>query len=606
MEKSKTEELAGLRKKMKLFRDSLQLVWRSSPGWTAANVMVSVLRSFFPLSMVWLLKLLVDNISLAASKGTGEGSGSIIYMILAIALLYFLDEASSDLCNYIRKKQAVDLESYMYGLLHSKSVRLDLINFERPEYFDCLARATREAPWRPNIILNNLVALLQGLLSLLLMAGLILTLKWTIVVLLILANIPGVLLRLYYAGVLYRVQKEQTPEARKSAYFNWLLTGDRPSREIRLFGLGDYFTALFRKSFGRQKEEEINIIRKRTLIELASILFKSAAFFITLWYIASQTISRTLSIGQMAMFIVAFRQGMMYLRDLFSSVAGLYEDSLFIEDTFEFLNLEEKIRAIEPISTVDQLKRSLVADKLSFTYPGNREKTIDSVSFRINKGEVVAIVGPNGAGKSTLVRLLCRLYDPESGAVMYDDQNIQHYDPGEYKKMFSVVFQDFMLYNLAAGENIRIGNIEEETEQSRIIAAASAAGIDGLISGLPDGYGTPIGNLFSDSRELSWGEWQKLAIARALYRDAPILILDEPSSSLDADTEFEIFSRFREIVQGRTSILISHRFTNVSLADRIIVLDRGAVVETGTHYELLEQRGIYYKMFTKQSSRFNK
>jgi ATP-binding cassette subfamily B protein len=606
MEKDKAIDRNGLRKKVKLFRESLKLVWQSSPAWTAANVLISVIRSFLPLSLVWLLKILVDKISVAAAPGVGQTSLNIILLIIGVAVIYFLDEASSDFSNYVRKKQSMDLESHMYGLLHSKAVKLDLIHFERPEYFDCLTRATREAPWRPNIILNNLVTFSQGLLSLLLMAGLILTLQWKIVVLLFIANLPAVLLRLHYAEVLYKFQKEQTPEARKSAYFNWLLTGDRPSREIRLFGLGEYFIDLFRISFLKQKEEEINIIRKRTAIELVSILFKAAAFFVTLWYIATQTIIGTLSIGQMAMFIVAFRQGMIYIRDLFGSLAGLYEDSLFIEDTFEFLNLEERIIARFPEVVPQPLKSSIVTEKLSFTYPGNKNKTINNVSFTIKKGEVVAIVGPNGAGKSTLVRLLCRLYDPDNGSVLYDGQNIQNFDPLEYKKLFSVVFQDFMLYNLTAGENIRLGNIHKTGELSEIRSVAEEAGVDELITGLPEGYDTQIGNLFSNSRELSWGEWQKLAIARALYRDAPVLILDEPSSSLDADTEHEIFSRFREIIRGRTSILISHRFTNVSLADRIIVLDKGSVIETGNHDELMQQGGVYSKMFMKQSSRFNK
>ena len=526
--------------------------------------------------------------------------------MIAMVIIWFLDEALSDFSNYVRKKQSLKLEVYMYGLLHSKAIRLDLINFERPEYFDCLSRASREAPWRPNSILNNLVSIFRALLSLLLMAGLILTLNWTLALLLLVANIPGIWLRLHYADILYNFQREQTPEARKSAYFNWLLTGDRPSREIRLFGLGNYFRDLFRKSFLKQKEEEINIIRKRTVIELISNLFKASALLITLLFIARQTITGNITLGQMAMFLLAFRQGMIYIKDLFGSLAGLYEDGLFIGDTFEFLNLKENVIAKEPVLIAHPLKKKIVADNLSFTYPGNNARTINNVSFEIKKGEVVAIVGPNGAGKSTLVRLLCRLYDPDSGAVKYDDSDIRNMDPEEYRKQFSVVFQDFMLYNLTAGENIRMGNIDGTKVEEGIKTAAGTTGVHNLIGNLPNGYDTVIGNLFDDSRELSWGEWQKIALARALFRDAPVLILDEPSSALDADTEYDIFSRFREIVKGRTSILISHRFTNVSLADRIIVLDNGAIAETGTHDELIKREGMYYRMFTKQNSRFNK
>ena len=594
-----------IREKIKLFKEALKLVWNSSPGWTTANIVMSVLRSIFPLILIWLIKVVVDVITKSASAGFQAPGIKVIWPVLAVVAVWFLDEASSDFSNYIRKKQALRLEVYMYELLHSKSIKLDLINFERPEYFDCLSRAAREAPWRPNSILNNMISLLRGLFSLLLMAGLILTLHWTLALLLLVANIPGIWLRLYYADILYNFQRQQTPEARKSAYFNWLLTGDRPSRELRLFGLGNYFIRLFKKSFLKQKEEEINIIRRRTWIELVSNLFKASALLITLLFIAHQTISGKLSIGQMAMFLLAFRQGMIYIKDLFSALAGLYEDGLFIGDTFEFLNLKESVTAEDPVIVSKPLKKNISVENLSFTYPGNNFKTINNVSFEIRKGEIIALVGPNGAGKSTLVRLLCRLYDPDSGKIKYDGDEIRHIEPEEYRKHFSVVFQDFMLYNLTAGENIRMGNIDEKSPSERIKESAITTGIHGLIDNLPNGYETAIGNLFDDSRELSWGEWQKIALARALFRDAPVLILDEPSSALDADTEHDIFTRFKEIVKGRTSILISHRFTNVTLADRIIVLDKGSVAEAGTHEELMNRGGLYFTMFTKQSSRFS-
>jgi ATP-binding cassette subfamily B protein len=595
-----------MRDKFEYFRDSLKLVWRSAPGWALANTIISILRSILPLLLIWLIKVVIDRITEAASANSGNAVLNILWPVLAVVIVWFFDEVSTDLGNYIRKKQSVQLEAYMYGLLHQKAIKLDLIYFERPDYFDLLARASREAPWRPNSILNNLISILRGLLSLFLMAGVLAFLHWSIALLLLAVNIPGIWLRLHYSDVLYNFQKEQTPEARKTAYFNWLLTGDRPSRELRLFGLGNYFISLFKKSFFKTKEEEIRIVRKRTLIELISDLVKAAAVLITLLFIARETINGRLTLGQMAMFLLAFRQGMVAMKDLLGSLAGLYEDSLFIADTFEFLNLKENITAIPPVADVKDLNKNLSVENITFTYPGNSEKTIDNISFEIKKGEIIALVGPNGVGKSTLVRLLSRLYDPDSGYVKLDGTDVKHIEPDRYKKLFSVVFQDFMLYNLDAGENIRLGNIEEENPDEKIIASASAAGIHDLIKDLPKGYSTVIGNLFDDSRELSWGEWQKIALARALYRDAPVLILDEPSSALDADTEYEIFSRFRETVRGRTAILISHRFTNVSLADRIIVLSKGIIAETGTHDELMNRKGIYFEMYTKQSSRFGK
>lgn len=591
-----------MKSKIKLFRKALDLVWQSAPGWATVNIIISVLQSFFPLVLIWLIKLLIDEITVAVtSEGTFE---RIIPLIIAVVVIYFLDEISSASAFYVRRNQSVRLEEYMYELLHAKAVRLDLINFEHPGYYDSLSRAVSEAPWRPNSILDNIISMFRGIISLILMAGILLSLHWGATVLLIVVNIPGIWLRLHYADIIYNFQKEQTPETRKTAYFNWLLTGDRPSREIRLFGLGDYFISLFKKSYNKQKAEELNILRKRTLIEAVTDLFKALSFLILLLIVARQTVSGVLTLGQMAMFILAFRQGMSYIKDVFNSVGSLYEDGLFIGDVFGFLGLKESVTAFPPVITPAGLKSGIVADRVSFTYPGNQKPSLENVSLEIKKGEIIALVGPNGAGKSTLVRLLTRLYDPGSGNIRLDGQDIRAMDPQEYRKYFSVVFQDFMLYNLSAGENIRLGNIESAKDLSSLRQAARSAGVDELLNNLPKGYDTVMGTLFDESRDLSWGEWQKIALARALFREAPVLILDEPSSSLDADTEYEIFRRFRDIVRGRTAILITHRLSNVTLADRIVVLENGSVAESGSHDELMKKQGRYYEMYTKQSSRF--
>lgn len=588
--------------KIRLLLESVRFVRASAPGWTAANVAVSLLRSFLPLVLLFLVKALIDVITQGVSAGSEWRVAGLLGSITAVVVVFLLDELSAEAGNYIRKQQSYRLEEYMYRLLHSKSTALDLINFENPSYFDKLSRAAREATWRPNNILNNLVSLFRGIISLLLMAGLLLSLNWWIALLLVVVNIPGIWLRLHFASVLYNFRREQTPEERKATYFNWLLTGDRPSREIRLFDLGGFFISLFRKSFSHHRVKEIGIIRKRTLIDTVSAVVKAGALFLVLYIVAEETIKGKISLGAMAMLILAFRQGLVYIRDILSSVAGLYEDSLFTGDIFEFLGLEEKVRAEEPLLKVTPLQNELRLENITFTYPGNTSPALENINMSIKKGEVVVLVGPNGSGKSTLVRLLCRLYDPDAGKILFDGRNIRNFDPVEYRKQFSVLFQDFMLYNLTAGENIMLGDISGEPDRDKLIRASKSAGIHSLIASLPRGYDTSIGPLFDESRELSWGEWQKIALARTLYRNTPVLVLDEPSAALDSESEYEIFSRFRQIIKDKTVLLISHRFTSIKLADRIIVLDRGKITESGTHDELMAEKGLYFNMFIKQKS----
>ena len=596
--------IQAMKSRISLFGKSLRLVRRSAPGWTAANIIISLISSFLPLALLWYIRKLIDAVTVAAADVNASNTRMVLLMILAIAIIYFFDEAVQSFGNLVRKKQAYHLESFMYGLIHRKSVSLDLQHFEDPDYYDSLTRASREAPYRPGSIVNNIVSILRAGISLVLMAGLLATLNWWLVVILVVANIPGIWLRIYYADVLYNFRRDLTPVARKASYFNWLLTGDRPSRELRLFGLGSYFSGLFSKNFDLQKKEEISIVRKRSLIELVSGIFKAAAVLVTLYYIVMQTVSSNIGLGDLAMFLLAFRMGMTYIKQILGATAGLYEDSLFISDVFEFLDLKEKIVVMPPVVDVRNLRSNIRIENLYFRYPSSDSDVLKGIDIKINRGETVALVGANGAGKTTLVRLLCRLYDPQAGKILIDGKDIRNIDPDKYRRLFSVVFQDFMLYNLSAADNIRSGDIFSETDKERMKNSAKKAGIHELLENLPAGYETVIGRMFDDSRELSWGEWQKIALARALYRDSDILILDEPASSLDAGSEYEIFTRFKELAAGRTCILISHRLANVSVADRIMVIDRGMLIETGSHKELIKAGGTYSMLYKQQRSMY--
>ena len=593
-----------MKSSLKLFRRAIGMVFTASRNHTWLLIFLSLFASILPLALIWSIKKLIDVVTVAAETGSYDSARMAIYMAVAIAVLYFLEESIQSLINIVRKKQSYRVESYMFGLIHNKSISLDLLHFENPEYYDTLSRASREAPYRPSSIVANITGLLRSGISLLLMAGLLSFLNIWLLALLIVANIPGIWLRIHFSDILYNFKKEQSPTARKAAYFNWLITGDRPSRELRLFGLGEYFSGIFKKHFDQQQTEEIKIIRKRSMIELVSGLFKAVAVLVAIWYIVNQTIGSWISLGDLAMYLLAFRMGMTFLKQMLGSLAGLYEDNLFVSDVFEFLNLEEKLIAVEPVAKVRSLIGAIEFDKLCFSYPGTGSNVLCDLDLDLRKGETLALVGANGAGKTTLARLLCRLYDPTEGRIKIDGNDIKNIDPLEYRRMFSVLFQDFMLYNMSAGENIAAGDIKNMDDRKRLELSAETAGIKTFIEALPRSYDTVIGRLFDDSRELSWGEWQKIALARALYRQSDILLLDEPASALDAESEYELFNRFKNIAGGRTCLLISHRFSNVSIADRIALLEKGKISELGSHDELIKLGGQYAKMYKLQKSRF--
>ncbi|MBM3420787.1 MAG: ABC transporter ATP-binding protein, partial [Bacteroidetes bacterium] len=449
-------------RKLTYLRRSVSMVWRSSPFWSTAGIMLTLLRSVLPLALAWLVKVLTDLITGYISGGSGiemqAAAGELLWPVLAVVAVFFADEVAGELQVYVRSRHAYYFETDVHDMLHRKSMELDLMHFENPQYYDCLARASREAPYRPNSILANMVSLVRGTVALVLMTALLARLHPLLILFVVVVNIPGVWLKLRFAGIIYRSRRDQTPEARKSEYYSWLLTGDRPSREVRLFGLGDYFRELFNLSFTGRKREENTILKKRAGLELLSGLFKAAALFAALFYLTTKVVAREITPGDMAMYLVAFRMVLVYVRDILWAVAGLYEDNLFISDLFSFLALEERVRPIHPVVRVTKPTKGLEVRGVSFRYPGSDRDALSDISFSIGRGDTVGLVGPNGSGKSTLVKLLCRLYDPSEGVILLDGQDIRHMDPAAYRKLFSVVFQDFMLYNMAAGENIRMGN----------------------------------------------------------------------------------------------------------------------------------------------------
>ncbi len=582
---------------------AVRFVWEAGPGWTIASLALVVIQGVLPLLTLYLMKLIVDAVTFAlTAPDRAAAFNHVALLIAAAAGAALLNALVGSISGLVRQAQSLTVTDHMYDILHAKSVAVDLEYYENPKYFDTLHRAQQEGPHRPTQIVNGLMELGRSSISLLAMVGLLLHFHWAVAVILFAAAVPGVLVRLRYSRIMYRWQRERTPRNRKASYFNWILTGDAHAKEIRLFDLGNLFKDRFRDLRKELRGESLHISRKRSVADLLAQTGAMIPVFGSFGFIAYRTVQGSITLGDMVMYFQAVQRGLGFLRGVLGGLAGLYEQNLFLSNLFEFLDLKPKVREpTHPLPVPHPMREGVVFDHVIFNYPTGKRKVLKDISITIEPGEVVALVGENGSGKTTLIKLLCRLYDPLEGRITYDGVGLNRFETTALRKEISVIFQDYARYHLTARENIWLGNIGLRTGDKKITAAAQQAGVDELIAGLPDGYESILGRWFEEGEELSIGEWQKVALARAFLRDAQIIVLDEPTSSMDAKSEYEVFKGFRRLLEGRAAILISHRFSTVRMADRIFVFEDGRITESGTHKELIQLNGKYAHLFEKQA-----
>ncbi|MCP4665707.1 MAG: ABC transporter ATP-binding protein [Deltaproteobacteria bacterium] len=585
---------------------AVRFVWQAGPGWTMAGLLFVVIQGALPLLTLYLMKLIVDAVTFAVGAPDRIEAFRHVALLIGIAALVALFGA---LCNLaeglVREAQSLAVTDHMYKILHKQSIDVDLAFYENPKYFDTLHRAQREGPHRPTQIINGLVQLGQNSLSLLAMAGLLYSFHWGMAAVLFAAALPGVIVRLKYSGKLFRWQSERTHAERRAGYFDWMLTGGIHAKEIRLFNLGPLFIDRFSALRKQLRHEKLNLTRRRSKADLVAQGSASLLVFGSLGFIAYRTVHGAITLGDLVMYYQAFQRGLGNLKGLLGSLAGLYESNLFLSNLFEFLDLKPKVwEAIHPEPFPRPMERGIVFRRVSFQYPTGKRKVLKDISMEIGAGEVVALVGENGAGKTTLTKLLCRLYEPDEGEINIDGINLRRYEIAGIRRGIGVIFQDYVHYYMTARENIWFGNIDIPPEHEGIVTAAVTAGADDVITHLPKGYDTVLGKWFKEGEELSIGEWQKVALARAFFRDAQILVLDEPTSAMDSQSEYEVFKRFRQSLGGRTAILISHRFSTVRMADRIFVFQDGGICESGTHEELVKLGGKYAHLFERQARHY--
>ncbi len=584
-------------------RRAIHLVWQSSPGWTFASIVLLVLQGILPLLSLYLTKLMVDAVSTGLTTSDKAAVlGHVMTLVVLAGVVALAGNSCSSLVKLVSVAQTQLVTDRVHNILQVKSVEVDLEYYENAEYYNALHLAQAEAPYRPTTILNGLIQVGQSGISLVAIALLLFSLHWAIAAALFTAAIPGLVVRLKYSRKLYRKQREWTSQERRADYFNWMLTTTSYAKEIRLFDLGSLFQKRFRDLRSSIRREKITLATRTFIAEWAIQASATLAVFGACGFIAYQTLQGVITLGSLVMYYQAFQRGQGALQEMLSSLASLYENSLFLSHLYQFLDLKRTVaEPLHPQAFPVPLQIGIQFEQVQFRYPNSTRPLIEDISLTIRAGETVALVGENGAGKTTLIKLLCRLYDPTSGRITVDGIDLRQFKTTDLRQEISVVFQDYAHYNLTARENIGFGDVNQLSDHDEVRIAAKRAGVDKAIASLPYGYDTTLGREFEEGEELSIGEWQKVALARAFLRQSQIVVLDEPTSALDAKAEHQVFEQFRKLTQGRTAILISHRLSSIKLADRIYVIKDGRIVESGTHNELVQLNGHYARMFEIQA-----
>ena len=588
----------------------LRLVWSTNALFTVWMGLLSLLQGFTPAASVWISGLVIDSVVLGIRTHSTSPIWLPVGLQLAVALLSNL---LSTLSNIVQQLLQEQVSNKVQLLILQKSDTLDLAFFENPEFYDKLRQAADQSTYQPVSMISQTFDLFRTTVTLLSMIFLLLQLSWWLAIVALIVPIPAFVSSIHYGWRGFLRMRRQSPERRLMDYFNRLMTVDTYNKEIKLFTLGHLLIDRFRRLANKLYEEDKEIVVRRYLTNFLWSSLTGVANSAIYFYVALQVVLSMgrISLGSLTRYTQAALQAGQNFQGLLNGISSAYESNLYVTMLFEFLEYEPAIvspQHPQPIvSSAETSGLAIEFRNVSFTYAGKDPETeaaLKNVSFTIDTGEAVALVGRNGAGKTTIVKLLTRLYDPDEGEILIGGRNIKEYDLEELRERVGVIFQDYVTYFMTARENIGVGRVTEIENQALVSNAAQKSGANMVIDKLSEGYETMLGRWFEKGTQLSGGEWQKVALARAFMRDAPILILDEPTSSLDAQAEYDVFAKFRVLTRGKTAIFISHRFSTVRLADRILVLENGQIIENGSHQELVALGGRYAELFNLQAEAY--
>jgi len=576
------------------------LVYKSSPKLFIANLVLRLLSSIFPVLLLWVGKEIIDEI-IALTK-VPVNDYTLLFQLIGLEIgLVILNDISGRLISLTDTLIGTRYGNTSSIDLIQKTARVEISDLEDSEFYDKLERARRQTTNRVTL-LSTVLSQVQDLITIITLVSALLYFYPILIILVVLSVIPSFINEMKFSKENYKLQSRMTPERRELDYMRLLGASDVTAKEIKLFGLADFISDSFSRIADKFYDENKKLAVKRTYLGAIFHIISDLAYYGAYVFIAIKAAVVIITIGELTFLAGSFNRLRKQIETIFSRFTQINENALYLKDYFEFIDMEfHHTSDFEIYPLPKDIKEGFEFVNVSFHYPKSSQAVFSNISFKLKKGEKLALVGKNGSGKTTLIKILLRFYEPSEGKILLDGVDIRHYDKAQYQQMFGAIFQDFVRYYLTAKINIAVGNIEDKQNLEKIKDAASLSLADSVIETLEKGYEQELGKRFRSGTELSGGQWQKIALARAYMSKAPVIILDEPTSALDAEAEYDVFQRFMGLTEGKTSIIISHRFSTVRMADRILVLEKGKILERGSHEELMENKQLYYKLFDLQA-----